>query len=138
MRIYVAGGSSEYELVSSYMTRLEDAGHVITHDWTRLVRAYGGNPPDATDIQRAAWSNEDLRAVESSELVWLLMPERASFGAGVEVGFACAKNIPFIVSGRWTASIFSAFAAARCDTHEEALRGICLYQIGADNVRRNG
>jgi hypothetical protein len=126
MNIYVAGGSTELDLVASYMRKLRDLGHEITYDWVTTVREFGANPRDATHRQRTSQSGEGLTGVLNAEIVWALLPTEPSFGCAFELGFACGRGVHFIVSGDWQTSIFCAQATARFDEHERALSWICL------------
>jgi hypothetical protein len=127
MNIYVCGGSTELDLVAGYMDKLRAMGHRITHDWVAKIREVGdANPREATERQRARWSIEDRSGVRGADLVWVILPERTSFGCGVEMGLALAYGT-IIVSGDWRSSIFTSLAYARFDAHDAALTWIRLY-----------
>lgn len=122
MRVYVAGSSAQLERVRDAMDALIERGHTVTHDWAHLVEEVGeANPLDATDHERITWARDDLRGVNSADVLWLLMPTTEGFGAAVELGYALAHNIPVIVSGGIPKrSIFTVFG--RCyDRDDQAL-----------------
>ena len=123
--------------VASRMQQLRDLGHEITHDWVEAIRAAGGeaNPRDATQAQRRQWSDEDLRGIDRAELVWVMVPERPSFGCGFEMGFAVGTGKDIIMSGDWRATVFSAQADARFDSHDEAIEWIGRYSAADDDER---
>jgi nucleoside 2-deoxyribosyltransferase len=122
MRIYVAGSSDQLERVEDAMIALERKGHTICHDWVTPVKQVGeANPPDASLYARLRWARDDLAGVDSAQVLWVLMPSKEGFGAGVELGYAIAKGIPIVVSGCHTRSIFTAFATECFDRDDQAL-----------------
>jgi hypothetical protein len=128
MKIYVCGGSSEMDLIASYMQKLRAMGHTITHDWVATIRAAGeANPRNATHKQRDKWSTEDLNGVNESSLMWVILPAKTSFGCAFEAGYAVGMGENVIMSGDWRATIFSSKANARFNEHDHALEWIRLY-----------
>jgi hypothetical protein len=128
VKIYVAGGSSELDLVEGYMMRLRKAGYQITDDWPTLVRKVGAsNPRDASDADKFSWSGANLRGILNADLVWVILPVVPSFGCAFEFGYArgLARNRlrpqVVIVSGDWRATIFSVQANRLFETHDHAL-----------------
>jgi|HubBroStandDraft_2_1064218.scaffolds.fasta_scaffold01184_5 hypothetical protein len=130
MKIYVAGGSSELELVAGYMAKLRELGHIITHDWVATVRSTGdANPRTATQKQRLRWAGDDLRGIDAARIVWVILPiTRPSFGCAFEAGYAVGQGLTdVIMSGDWRASIFSSQVEARFNEHDHALEWLRLY-----------
>ena len=88
---YLAGASAEPNItvVEGYIKRLEQAGLVISFDWTKVVRAAGSGSPSNPDIR---WQGavQDLGGVERCDIFWLLHPHNSSTGAWVEFGHALA------------------------------------------------
>lgn len=141
---YLAGASAEPDItvVERYMALLREAGHVITFDWTKAVRAVGnGSPPDK-DVRSSA-AITDLQGVERCQIFWLLQPSNQSTGAWVELGHALAfkkvrsllgtKRPIIIVSGATERCIFAdehpqlvdyRFANSWGSSHELALAQI--------------
>jgi hypothetical protein len=129
MKIYIAGGSSEMDLVGIQMGLVRAMGHTITYDWVSTIISVGAaNPRDATHRQRMRWCDEDLRGIENAHMVWIILPAKTSFGCAFEAGFACGNGQKFIVSGDWRASIFSSRALARFDEHHHAISWLQLYR----------
>lgn len=122
MRVYVAGSSDQLDRVEAAMDALAEKGHVVVHDWCAAVRQVGeANPPDASLYARLRWARDDLAGVDSAQVLWVLMPSKEGFGAGVELGYAIAKGIPIVVSGTHSRSIFTAFAVDCFDRDDQAL-----------------
>lgn len=129
--IYLAGGSSEASLVASYIAKVVAAGFRVTLDWTIPVLANGGSDVGLSEADRCAHVMADMIAIRKASIFWLLMPERPSFGAGVEL--ACAtgsKGCVAVVSGNWRASIFTSLTDRRFRHHDDALAW-----LGADAGR---
>ncbi len=99
MKIYVAGSSKELDRVEGVIARLRSAGHMITHDWTKAVRAA---PDDhaITDEHARQCAEADVRGVYDADVVWLLIPEVKSEGAFFELGAAWGWRHPDIRSPR--------------------------------------
>jgi hypothetical protein len=117
--VYVAGSSNELPRVKRFIEAVVARGHTVTHDWPAEVEEVGNaNPLDASLKQRRTWASADLHGVAAADLVVVLMPEgAASFGAGVEFGYALERGIPIVVSGQYLKSIFTAFAT--CYEHDD-------------------
>lgn len=129
MRIYVCGGSSEMDVAAEYMRQLREMGHTITHDWVSIIRANGGNgnPRNASHKDRHQWSTDDIRGIETADIVWAILPAQTSFGCAFEIGYAVGHGPSVIVSGDWRATIFSSYARARFNEHAHAIRWLKLY-----------
>lgn len=122
--IYVAGGSSEAALVSSYMRRLEAAGWIITYDWTVPVLDFQGRgiPDVALTINEAiTHSSADAYGVQRASVVWLIAPLAKSEGSWFELGYALGlREARTLVSGP-THNIFRMLSGRIFTTHDEAL-----------------
>jgi nucleoside 2-deoxyribosyltransferase len=132
IRAYLAGASAEYELVSRVAERLTASGkYSITYPWWVDVAKALGEGRDANrgmSLEEAhAFAQADLRAIESSDVFWLLMPRTTSTGCFVELGYAMrqklgAAGVPhLVVSFDFERSIFSSFADCRFPDHDAAL-----------------
>lgn len=147
LRVYVAGGSSEVELVARYVAALRTAGVEVTYDWTADVlawRAAGAHP--RTPEELAAHARADLDGIERADLVWWILPaafsEGSAFEAGVAHGLALAlarlgHAAPrLVVSGDRAAlgRVFPELAAERWDSHAAALAAI----VSLAAARRDG
>ncbi len=122
MRLYIAGGSDErLTVVRPFIDRMIDCGVTITHDWTRCE----GYDREHTDEERRTWALADAKGVESSDLVWIIVPDAKSEGAATEIGIARGRRIQFIASGtRARGNIFVLLAASIFDTHDAAFGAI--------------
>ncbi len=121
--IYVAGASSEWEMVQKYIKALRGAGLHITHDWTEQVaaaRAADRSDRDYSKEERRAYAEDDVNGVLRARLFWVLAPEGASTGAWVELGLALHDGKIVIVSGDAQKCIFADLADFSFKTHEEA------------------
>jgi nucleoside 2-deoxyribosyltransferase len=122
VRVYVAGSSEQLDRVEAAMSALEERGHSIAHDWVTPVRTVGeANPPYGSLYARLKWARDDLAGVDSAQVLWVLMPSKEGFGAGVELGYAIARGIPIVCSGSCSKSIFTAFATLCTDRDDQAL-----------------
>lgn len=123
LRIYVAGASAEVDMCAEFIGRLRDAGAVITHDWTPSVLAYRGMADEAmSEVVRMSSVSADLAGVGMAELLWMLVPEGATIGAWVELGYARGRGIPVHVSGPHSRrTIFTEFCTHH-EAHEDAFR----------------
>lgn len=134
MQIYVAGASSNIEMIEKFIALLKLAGFEITFDWTVAVRTAGDASPDDPKIRIEA-ANADLRGVETAEIVWVLQPDATSTstGAWVELGSAItwrqvrretfrqeATRPIVVVSGVSKKCIFSDKADYRFLNHDDA------------------
>ena len=112
MTIYLCGGSTEAGIVAAYVNKVREAGYDVTLDWAsarvREIAAAGGRVTDAlhSTEERRRIADAERAALRSADIVWLLMPERASFGAGYEFGLSEEKVSTRIVSGPWENSLF--------------------------------
>ncbi len=144
MIVYVSASSSERPRARWALDCIKEAPDlVLASDWlTDIEDQYGGQAnrgivlEDAGVIARAT-----IRDVARSGLLWLLVPERASMGAGVELGaFAMAKNAgvyaprKIIASGPGPdVSIFVGLADLYFTHDNDALK--YLYEYARDNNR---
>ena len=128
LRIYVAGASTERERVARYMGALRDAGWEITEDWCASEASLGVDD-DLDDVTATAVARRDLNGVDRADVFWLVAPERPSFGACTELGYAMAQRryrrtpTRIIISGPCP-SIFARLADRRYPTHLDALRAL--------------
>jgi len=128
--IYLAGASAEVDMCESYMRLLRDAGYTVAHDWPAGIRqaaldGYAANPRNAPEEKRHAWAIDDMVGVKECSTFWMLIPEKPTIGAWVELGGALAwthrdRIERTIVSGDWRVSIFTSLADYRFDSHAEA------------------
>jgi len=128
-KIYVAGASSELDMIRYVMKKLQDSGNLeITYDWTIPVAKFGSEGKELTSAERREYAAKDLAGVGGADYFWLLVPGNKSVGAWVELGAAISNrrspptyNRPVIVVSGDLSSIFTELADKRFTTHEEAL-----------------
>ncbi len=129
LRIYVAGASTERERVARYMGALRDAGWEITEDWCASEASLGVEDGDLDEETARRVAMRDLDGVHRADVFWLVAPERPSFGACTELGYAvCQRStspvgLRIIISGPCS-SIFARLADRRYPTHLDALRAL--------------
>lgn len=91
MKVYIAAASSEIERAEFFYQLITSQGIECTSSWIANVRSVGeGNPVAATFEDRKRWAEENLRAIDSSDVVWVLAPNTGVFshGAFFELGYA--------------------------------------------------
>ncbi len=100
--IYVASKFQQYERARRLMDDLSEAGHTITHDWTRSDQfGRNGHPVFKSEQEipteaRRGYAVADLRGVRTADLV-VYLADTLSAGANVEVGSAIALGIEVYV-----------------------------------------
>lgn len=93
MKIYVASKFENKERVREVMKQLTDAGHEITHDWTREL-------PNPTEEDRKQYALDDKFAVLSADAyVGVFEKDFKYSGALVEMGLAMAVGMPVHILG---------------------------------------
>jgi hypothetical protein len=93
MKIFVSGKIGEEESVKEVMGLLQEAGHEITFDWTKIdhLRPYDEN---AAASREAAV--KESRAVKDADALIILAHDRG-VGMYVELGIAICSGIPIRV-----------------------------------------
>ncbi len=88
MRLYVAGKWSDKEAIRAFMTRLREAGHVITEDWTQHAGNEPGKPKEPSLLRDDA--EKDLAGIYSADAIIAVMsdPQYAYRGTFFELGLA--------------------------------------------------
>ena len=129
LRIYVAGASTDRERVARYMGALREAGWEVTEDWCAAEAASGLDDGDLDDVTATAAARRDLNGIDRADVFWLVAPERPSFGACTELGYAVARRgshdapTRIIISGPCP-SIFARLADRRYPSHVAALQAL--------------
>jgi nucleoside 2-deoxyribosyltransferase len=97
MNIYLAGPWAERELMPGYASKLEAAGHTITHKWWEVeVEVDEEQWRDPTMLQEQAFL--DVAGVVSADVVVLINSQKSE-GKAVEQGIAIAHGIPILAVG---------------------------------------
>lgn len=125
MKVYVAASSEDIDRAGLWMDRLAHAGLEVTSNWIDVIANVGqANPREATNPARRRWANEDLHGVAAADIVWCLVPERATGrGAYFELGYALGIGKHLVLSGDTRQSIFCALGK-EFNNDEEAFRNI--------------
>jgi len=122
MKLYIAGSSDELDRAAHWHAQAREIpGVEVMSTWPDNITEVGeANPTDATDDQREAWAECCLAEVQTSDVLWLLMPQEGpGRGAFFELGVAVDQGLEIVVSGLdQHASIFTALAGESyaCDT----------------------
>lgn len=89
MDVYVATKAENYRVARIFMRAIEEAGHDITHDWTKQVEAYGAGPDDPEFRRQCA--QEDLKGVVDCD-AFIIVMRKGMVGSLIEFGVAIANN----------------------------------------------
>lgn len=132
MKVYVAASAApdQSDRVRAAIDALRAADITVTCTWPEIVAATpgGANPRAATDVDRAAWSAQDLKEIDAADAVWFLVPTppATTRGAWFEVGYAHAKGKRVVFSGDTKQSVFCALGHEFV-TDEAALLRLIAY-----------
>ena len=97
MKIYVAGKFEDHDECRKIMDSLEQAGHVITCDWTVHYFSDKKCPKERRLKEHCL---DDINGVKNCDcLVFNALNERNYRGALVEMGIAIGLNKPVLVLG---------------------------------------
>lgn len=124
--LYIAGASSESRLIAGFAERLSRVGFVLPCPWWNVVehaKSLGLTDTDLTLAEACAIAEEELAAVESCDLFWLVMPSKESRSAGcwTELGARLGKKLSVVASGPEQNRVFTSLVEERFATHEEAM-----------------
>jgi hypothetical protein len=135
-KIYLCGGSTEAGMVAAYVNDAGEAGYEVTLDWAsariREIAKAGGQVTDALHSveERRAIADAERAAVRASDIIWLLMPAKASFGAGYEFGLSEGRVATRMVSGPWENSNFTeGEGILKFRTHDDAMEWLTLQMM---------
>ena len=98
MKVYVAGSRLDRARVQELQEKIRDAGHTITHDWTRELEVYSAEELLALDTKQAI-AHADYLAVKHAD-VFILINDPKCFGSASEFGMAIAFRIPCLILNR--------------------------------------
>jgi hypothetical protein len=114
LRVYVAGSSTpdEMDRVEGIASTLIAYGIEVVSSWPASVRAQGeGNPPNASRVDRLAWSSRCIAEVIDADVVLFLVPRAyPTSGAWFELAIGWSHGKRLVCSGVTTKSIFCATA----------------------------
>ena len=105
MKVYIAATFERKEEVKEIQQRFIKQGHVISADWT----THKTIAHEAKQEELAKeYAIEDVDGVSSTDLFILLVGERKSTGAHIELGVALGANVPnvYVVGETDDSSLF--------------------------------
>lgn len=143
MRLYIAGAWIEqHKRARPMVSRARAAGVEIVHDWTVPFDGIGVRSDALLPLEdRRRHATDDLEAVLTCDVLWLLAPEtKTSSGSWTELGAALAAKWlrlglslgwPLVVvSGRKSdRSIFTSLADRRFESDEDALTWVVAEHV---------
>lgn len=127
MKLYIASRFGNYERVRAFVDAAKDAGHTITHDWTRTEEFGPDGHPTTGDgsqlpiSEQARHAQADLDAAAEADAV-VLLPVPDMGGAYVEVGYALGHGRRVIVARQGRFLIFWGLPAVTLLPDEAAAR----------------
>jgi len=94
MKLYIAGSSQDLPRVKELMTRFQDAGYTLTHDWTTY---FDEVPKDYTHFARL-----DLVGIQAAEYIIFLYERDLPYrGTHTELGLAISWRKPCLILGEY-------------------------------------
>jgi hypothetical protein len=96
LKIYVAASFEQRDTVKEIYKLLTDKGHIITADWTNHKEIV--SMPTKIEQERLAkrYAIEDTNGVKNADVFILLLEERKSTGAHIELGIAIGAHVSHI------------------------------------------
>ncbi len=92
-RVYVAASFEQRDEVRKMYDRLREAGHSITADWTTHSEITSLESPAEREELKRQYAIEDTEGVTSATVYVLMIGERKSTGAHIELGVALGAGI---------------------------------------------
>lgn len=92
-RIYVAASFEQKSEVKALFKKLEAAGHTITTDWTTHKEIASLESEEERESLKRQYAIEDTDGVTSASVYVLLLNNRKSTGAHIELGIALGAQI---------------------------------------------
>jgi NADH dehydrogenase/NADH:ubiquinone oxidoreductase subunit G len=106
-KIYVAASFEQAHSVKKAYEVLRNAGHEIAYDWTDHRATANIESDEEREALRRQYAQEDVAGVENATVYILLLGDRASTGAHIELGIALgARKRIFIVTKNPTDQLF--------------------------------
>jgi hypothetical protein len=106
LTVYIAGSSADLQRAEDCIWAVRKFA-AITEDWASKVRANldaGITDQDITEAEAIAARDACLAGVDAAHIIWWLASP--SVGAGFEVGYACKRGVPVVISGPGAHPIF--------------------------------
>lgn len=92
-RIYIAASFEQREEVRSLYKKLIEAGHKITADWTQHKELAQIESEEERRQLKVDYAIEDVDGVKTATVYALLIGDRKSTGAHIELGIALGADI---------------------------------------------
>lgn len=92
-RIYVAASFEQRNDARSLHEVLRKAGHTITADWTAHKEINSLKTENERENLKRQYAIEDTDGVKTATIYVLLLGDRKSFGAHIELGIALGANL---------------------------------------------
>ncbi len=92
-RIYVAASFEQRDEVRALHKKLREAGHTITADWTTHKEIASLETEEEREALKQQYAVEDTNGVTSASVYALLLSDRKSTGAHIELGIALGANL---------------------------------------------
>lgn len=95
-KIYVAASFEQKDEVRDLFKQLKAAGHTITADWTLHKEIASLISEEERKSLKRQYAIEDTNGVKQATVYALIIGDRKSTGAHIELGIALGANIPHI------------------------------------------
>jgi len=95
MRVYTAGTVEDKERIQLIQKQFRDKGHVIDVDWT-THKWVAEQPKEEQEQLFTEYAIEDVQGVREAEVFILILGNRKSVGAHIELGVALGAKVPHI------------------------------------------
>lgn len=92
-RVYVAASFEQRDEVRRLYDHLREAGHSITADWTTHKEIVSLESAEEREALKRQYAIEDTEGVTSATVYALMVGERKSTGAHIELGIALGAGI---------------------------------------------
>lgn len=110
-RIYLAAASAEHARVASIADVLDRSELIQLPDrWWETAADWTGRDAEWSRDESHRIATEHLRAMRECHLVWLLFPQKPSFGALFEFGHAFLRKPVFVTGPGATRTVYTALA----------------------------
>jgi hypothetical protein len=92
-RVYVAASFEQRNEVRELYKRLRNAGHTISADWTTHKEIVSLKSEEEREALKRQYATEDTEGVTSATVYALLVNDRKSTGAHIELGIALGAGV---------------------------------------------
>lgn len=95
-RVYVAASFEQRDEVRDLHAQLVEAGHMITADWTTHKEIVSLESAEEREKLKQQYAVEDTDGVLNASVYCLLLKDRKSTGAHIELGIALGAHVELI------------------------------------------